>query len=318
MKEELIMKKNANNLSNDRTGKIRFRMNNSFFGFFLTVPALIVLVIVVALPILKGIYVSFCNYTISNLKDPVWNNFKNYIKLFEKKDIFGYFLTTIIFVLLTVVIQTVLGLAIALLLNTKLRGRNVFRGLFLIPWTIPSVVVALLWRWMLHQQFGVINYVLHKAGITDTVNVSWTLTGILAMASIIIASVWKQLPYMMVMLLAGMQSVDASLIEAAKIDGAAKFKLLWHIILPSIRAVMVSSIWVAIMNNFQMYTIIYNMTGGGPVDATTTLSIAAYKSAFQSYDFGRGAAIGVLWLTLLMIITIVMNHSNRRAVNDYQ
>lgn len=312
------MKKDRHNITNDNKSKLRLRINNGFFGFFLTVPALIVLLVVVALPILRGIYVSFCNYTISNINNPVWNNLKNYTKLFEKKDIYGYFITTIVFVALTVIIQTILGLAIALLLNTKLRGRNFFRGLFLIPWTIPSVVVALLWRWMLHQQFGVINYIMYKAGITDTVNVSWTLTTVLAMASIVIASVWKQLPYMMVMLLAGMQSVDASLIEAAKIDGAAKFKLLWHIILPSIRAVMISSIWVAIMNNFQMYTIIFNMTGGGPVDDTTTLSIAAYKAAFQSYDFGKGAAIGVLWLALLLVITIVMNHTNRRAVSDYQ
>lgn len=312
------MKRNGHDLNEVNKKRFRLRVNEGLFGFSLTVPAIIVLIIVIALPILKGIYVSFCDYTISNLKAPTWNSFKNYIKLFQKGDIYKYFLTTICFVTITVIIQTILGLIIALLLNLKLRGRNCFRGLFLIPWTIPSVVVALLWRWMLHQQFGVINYLLYKAGITDTVNISWTLTGALAMASIIMASVWKQLPYMMVMLLAGMQSVDSSLIEAAKIDGAAKFKLVWHIILPSIRAVMLSSVWVAIMNNFQMYTIIANMTGGGPVDATTTLSIGAYKAAFQSYDFGKGAAIGVLWLTLLMIITIVMNRINHKTSNDYQ
>ena len=295
----------------------KWRLSDNLFGFLLTTPAIAVLMIVVALPILKGIYVSFCEYKLANLNDPIWNNFENYINLFKRGDIFRYFSNTIIFVILTVVIQFLLGLGIALLLNSKIRGRNIFRGVFLIPWTIPSVVVAILWRWMLHQQFGVINYLLHQGGITETVNVSWTLMPELAMASIIIAAVWKQLPYMMVMILAGLQSVDVTLIEAARIDGATAFRVLIHVILPSIRPVILTSLWIAVMSNFQMYTIIANMTGGGPVIATTTLSIAAYKAAFQSYNFGEGAAIGVLWLILLFCITMLNNRLNEKYSMEY-
>jgi multiple sugar transport system permease protein len=170
---------------------------------------------------------------------------------------------------------------------------------------------------MLHQQFGVINYLIYKAGITETVNVSWTLLPSLAMASIVIAAVWKQLPYMMVMILAGLQSVDETLIEAARIDGATGFRVLIHVVLPSIRPVVITAVWIAVMSNFQMYTIIANMTGGGPVIATTTLSIAAYKSAFQSYNFGEGAAIGVLWLILLFCITLLNNRLNDRYSMEY-
>lgn len=294
-----------------------FLKSDKLFGFLLTVPALAVLFVVVALPISKGIYVSFCDYKLSNLNDPVWNNFENYINLFKQGDIYKFFTNTILFVILTVVIQFILGLGIALLLNSKIKGRNIIRGAFLIPWTIPSVVVAILWRWMLHQQFGVINYLLFEANITKTVNVSWTLWPTLAMASIVIAAVWKQLPYMMVMILAGLQSVNVSLIEAAKIDGASPFKILIHVILPSIRPVIFTSVWIAVMSNFQMYTIIANMTGGGPVNATTTLSIAAYRAAFQSYNFGEGAAIGVLWLILLFVITLVNNRINDRFSMEY-
>lgn len=287
------------------------------FGFLLTTPAIAVLFTVVALPILKGIYVSFCEYKITNLNDPVWNNFENYIKLFKSGDIITFFSNTLTFVFLTVIIQFILGLGIALLLNSKIKGRSIFRGAFLIPWTIPSVVVAILWRWMLHQQFGVLNFLIFKAGISETVNVSWTLKPVLAMSSIIIAAVWKQLPYMMVMILAGLQSVDETLIEAAKIDGATAFKSLLHVILPSIRPVILTSVWIAVMNNFQMYTIIANMTGGGPVIATTTLSIASYKAAFQSYNFGEGAAIGVLWLILLFCITLLNNRLNDKYSMEY-
>lgn len=293
------------------------RISNNVFGFLLTVPAIAVLCVVIALPILKGIFVSFCNYTITNLNHPIWNNFKNYIALFRSGEIGIYFENTIIFVLLTVSIQFVLGLFIALLLNSGIWGSHAFRGIFLIPWTIPSVVVAILWRWMLQQQYGVLNYLIYKAGISHTINISWTLIPGLAMASIVIAAVWRQLPYMMVMLLAGLQSVDSTLIEASRIDGASMFRTLTSVILPSIKPVAVTSVWIAVMSNFQMYTIIANMTGGGPITATTTLSIAAYKAAFQSYDFGKGSAIGVLWLMLLFIITLISNKVSEKSENDY-
>lgn len=277
------------------------------FGFALAVPALIVLFITIFMPILKGVYVSFCKYELSTLNNPVWNNFKNYTSLFAKGDIWEYFGNTATYVTLTVVTQFLVGFSLALLLNSGIRGEKIFRGFFLIPWTIPSIVVALLWRWMLHQQFGVLNFIFFKLGIFETANQSWLLSRAMAMASVVIAAAWRQMPYMMVMMLAALQSVDRTQIEASMIDGANAWQTLCYIKLPIIRPVIISSLWIAIMSNFQMYTIIANMTGGGPITATTTLSMAAYKSAFQSYNFGEGAAIGTLWMVLLMIITFISN-----------
>jgi multiple sugar transport system permease protein len=296
--------------------KRKFFMPDGVFAVLMALPAVAVLSVTVFFPILKGIYVSFCDYTITSLNNPGWNNFANYAGIFKNGEIFGYFKTTFIFVFFCVIIQFALGFSIALLLNSSIRGRNVFRGLFLIPWTIPSVVVALLWRWMLHQQFGVINYLLYNIRVTDTVNISWLLSPVLAMASILLAAVWRQLPYMMVMILAALQSVDQSLIEAAKMDGVSLWGSLVHVTIPSIRPVIISTLWIAMMNNFQMYTIISLITGGGPVNATTTLSLAAYRKAFQSYDFGQGSAIGVLWLALLFVITLVTNRLNDKYAQD--
>lgn len=304
-------------MNNRKTRQLRLpRMSDSVFAILLIAPALLVLGITVLFPILKGIYVSFCNYKLANLNDPVWNNFQNYIKLFRNGEIWLYFKNTIVYVFLAVAIQFVLGLGVALLLNSRIRGRNILRGAFLIPWTLPSVVVAILWRWMLQQQFGVINYLMYQAGMTSTVNVSWTTEANLAMAAVVIAAVWRQFPYMMVMLLAALQSVDKTLVEAARVDGASYWKTLVHIIMPSIRPVTISAIWIATMSNFQMYTIITNMTGGGPVNATTTLSLAAYKAAFQSYNFGEGAAIGVLWLVILAVITLISNKLSDKYAAD--
>ena len=317
------------------------QQSDSWFGFALVVPALLVLLIVIALPILKGIYVSFFTYKLKNVSAPLfnvsgdqlatvlrgeasftslfnlqWNDLGNYISLFKRGDILHYFKNTLVFVGLTVSVQLVLGMVIALLLNSRLRASGAFRGLMLIPWTIPSVVVAILWRWMLHQDFGVVNYIAWMLGISQQLNVSWQVSNALAMASIVLASVWRQLPYMMVMLLAGLQSVDCSLEEASCIDGANKWNTFIHVTLPSIRPVLFTSVWIAVMNNFQSYTIIANMNGTG--ESTMTLSIAAYQEAFKSYNFGRGAAIGVMWLVLLFVITLVSNRLNERSANDYQ
>ena len=297
------------------TGEFFF-VPDKVFAVLMALPAIGVLSVTVFYPILKGVYVSFCDYTVRSLNNPTWNNFGNYINIFREGEIFNYFKITFIFVFFCVITQFVLGFAIALLLNRGIRGRNIFRGIFLIPWTIPSVVVALLWRWMTHQQFGVINYILFNLGITSTVNVSWQLWPASAMTLIIVAAVWRQLPYMMVMILAALQSVDESLIEAARIDGASFWDSLIHVTVPSIRPVLISSLWIAMMNNFQMYTMIALITGGGPVNTTTTLSIAAYRKAFLAYDFGQGAAIGVLWLIVLFIITMLTNRASDKYSTD--
>lgn len=321
---------------------------DSWFGFALTVPAIIVLCIVIALPIIKGIYISFFNYKLSDIRKDIfdispdsvtevisgrenvsslsnlkWNDFKNYKRLFDdedfwKSDFVTYFTNTIVFVSFTVTIQLALGMIIAQLLNSRIRGRSAFRGLFLIPWTIPSVVVAIVWRLMLSQDGGVINYLLKLFQFTGTTQISWLETTVRARASIVLASVWRQMPYMMVMLLAGLQSVDISLIEASKIDGANALKIFIHVTVPTIRPVLITSTWIAIMNNFQMYTIIANLAGTGGGTGTMTLSIAAYQEAFKNYEFGRGAAIGVLWLIILFVITMVSNYASERTARDYQ
>lgn len=295
-------------------------MSDDTFGFLMMVPALAVLIVVIAFPILKGIWASFCDYGLRELRKGMfelkWNNFANYKIMLKNNQIFTYFKNTLVFVGLVVVIQFVLGLAIALLLDSKIKGRGVIRGFMLIPWTIPSVVTAIVWRFMTNSSYGVLNWFAYTLGIIPSLDYSWTLQPGSAMALIVIAAVWRQLPYMMVMILAGLQSVDKTLVEAGRVDGANYFQTLFNITIPSIRPVLVTSIWIAIMANFQMYTIIANITNGGPVGATTTLSIAAYEAAFQSYDFGYGAAIGVVWLIVLFIITMFTNKLTDKYSED--
>lgn len=291
-------------------------MSDRTFGMMLLIPALLIFVLIIAYPILRGVWISFCSNKLKNINHPVWNDFKNYRDIFQKGAFWIYFGTTLRFVFLTVSIQLVLGMLLALLLNSNIRMQKVFRGIFIIPWTIPSVVTAILWSWLLQQQYGVINYLLMKLGFMKAMTLNWTSDSTMAMISIVIACVWKQLPYMTVMLLAGLQSVDNGLKEAARIDGANGWKCFRHITVPGILPVIITCIWLSVTQNFQQLTIIKNMTGGGPIYATTTLAIAAYKEAFTSYNFGTSAAIGVLWMAFLFVFTLISNKATDKFVQD--
>lgn len=293
--------------------KISERGKDLVFAYSLLIPSIMVFLIVIFFPIIKGIAASFCNYTILNMKKGmVWNNFENYRKVWANGDFLVQLKNTLVFVLGTVIIEFVIGLALALMLNSEICGRNILRASFLIPWTIPSIVVAVLWSWMFQAQFGVLNFLFSELGLLSNPYLEWLQNPKTAMLTIVVACVWRQTPYMIVMLLSGLQSVRADLIEAGEIDGASYWQRLTHIILPSIKPVIGTTLITSFLSSFQQFTIIYNMTAGGPVDATTTLSIATYKLAFTSFDLGAGSALGVIWLIILGSIVTVYNVKSNR------
>ena len=297
--------------------KKRFRVSDSQFALLLNLPALCVLLVMMAYPVIRGIWISFCECGLTNINAPTWNNFRNYIKIFESGTVVKYLVTTIKFVFFTVGAQLLLALPLALLLNSKLiKGRTIFRGIIFLAWTIPTIVVAVVFRWLFNPNYGVLNWVFMKLGIVETMGVPWTMNAKLALALIVIACLWKQLPYMTVMILAGLQSVDNSQVEAAIVDGASSFQRLRHVILPALRPVLITTTWLAVVQDFQQYTLIKNITGGGPVDATTTLSVGVFQEAFLKYNFGTATAIGVIWMVLLIVITLFTNKWADSASRD--
>jgi len=302
----------------NRQGVCKTHNGDTRFAILCITPAFAGVGLVVLAPILKAVWMSFTDYKLTSVAAPKWNSFANYRSLFTSGDVGKYFAVTLTFIAMVVLIQFVIALAVALLLNARfIKGRNVMRALFMIPWTIPSVVTALLWSWMLHSQYGVINWILYHIGVIDDINLVWTSSRTLALPSIIIACVWRQTPYMMVMLLAGLQSVPYDLVEASRVDGANGWHVFKNIMLPSIRPVIDTSIMVAVINNSQMFTIIYNMTGGGPVGQTTTFSVGAYLEAFVSYDFGKGSALGVIWLVFLGLAIFLYKRYSDQKTSGY-
>lgn len=269
------------------------------FAIGLILPAFAMLCITIIMPLIHIIWMSFHDYSLLNTKNIQWNQFENYVSLFGEKEFWRSFMRTIVYVSITVLIQFVLGMSVALLLNKEFPGRNLVRGLIFLPWTIPTLIVAVIWMWIMQPQYGVLNYILKSIGLISH-NVSWLASTKTAMGSIIAAAVWRQLPFMMVMLLAGLQTVPQDLVEAATIDGASKRQVFSNITVPSIMSVIKTVTLTAIIGNFQMFTLFYNMTAGGPVRATTTLTVYTYETAFMSYNLGKGAAIGVVWMLFLI------------------
>ena len=285
---------------------------DNLFGYALLLPTFLVFALVILFPIGKGIVMSFYDYTFLTIKKgPTWNNFQNYVTIF-KEGFPAQLGRTLLFTVGTVGLELVIGMVIALLLNANIRGRNVFRSLYLMSWTIPSIVTALLWSWLFNAQYGIIDYVLSKLHIISDPNMQWLLSTDRAMISVIIAVVWRQTPYMLVMILAGLQSINMDLVEAAAIDGANAFQTFFSVKLPSIKTVIGNTVITCVMSSFQQFTIIRNMTQGGPMDKTMTMSLATYRLAFTNMNLGGGAAIGVVWMIILGTAITLYNHFTKR------
>lgn len=300
-----------------RGGWMKKRHIDRFFLTACLIPAIILITIVVLIPVLQAVQISLMEYKFISKHAPTWNNFGNYKALFQSGDFTVYLKNTSIYIFFAVSISFGLALFLSLLLNSKIKGRNVMRGMIFMSWTIPSVVNALLWTWLFQPQYGVLNYIFNKFGWLANENQTWVQHPQLAMVTIIIAAVWAQTPYMMVMLLAGLQSVSSELVEAAKIDGAGRFSILRYVQIPSIRPVIDTAVLISVMTNSQMYTVIYNMTQGGPMNKTTTFAIAAYQEAFTGYNLGLGAATGVVWLIIIGLIVFLYKTYSERKISGY-
>lgn len=295
--------------------RLKEQTKDVLFGYGLLLPTFIVFSIVILMPIVNAVIHSFCDYTFLTVNKPLkWNNFGNYKTIF-KDGFLSQFWTTIKFTFGTVGIELIIGMSVALLLNSKIRGRNALRSVFLMPWTIPSIVTALLWSWLFQAQYGIINYVLYGLGLISNPNAEWILNPSTALGVVTVAVVWRQTPYMLVMILAGLQSINQDLIEAAAIDGANTVQTFFKIKIPAIKMVLGNTIITCIMASFQQFTIIYNMTAGGPLGKTMTLSITAYKQAFTQLNLGAGSAIGVIWMMILGAGISIYNTKSKRFDN---
>ncbi|MGL4966190.1 MAG: carbohydrate ABC transporter permease [Inquilinus sp.] len=211
---------------------------------------------------------------------------------------------TFVWVFGSVVLEMLLGLGLALLLNRSFRLRGLARAVILAPYLVPSVVAVLTWRYMLHDIVGIINAGLVGIGLTSGPLLWLNSTG-LAMLSVIIVGVWKFFPFVVLALLGILQAIPQEQYEAARIDGAGEFQQFWRITLPHLLPVFLLTALLRTIWSFQKFDIIYLMTGGGPLDSTTTLPVLVYLKAFSDFELGRAAAVAILTCVILGLLTAV-------------
>lgn len=297
--------------------RLNERQKDRIFLISLLLPALLLIIFTIGIPIVKSIYMSFFDVTLLSMKNYTWNNFANYQNVFSDGEFFSAVKTTFTYVLGVVIIQFILGMILALVLNSKIKCRKLLRTVVLIPWIIPTIVAALLWMWLFQPQYGVINYVLLEIGFIDK-PYEWLSDMYLALPAIIVTALWRQLPFMTTMLLAGMQGISEELYEAAKIDGASSTQTFYYVTLPLLKNTIKTVTLIAIIENFKMFPLFWIMTGGGPLNSTTTLAVLSYETAFTQLDLGKGAAIGSLWLIIVLFVSwgynklFDLNEDNRK------
>ncbi len=267
------------------------------------VPALLFLTLIAYLPITYAIAVSFFKKTAFSPKMS-WVGLKNYVWLLEETDLWAGLGRSAIFTVGSVLVQLTWGLSTALLLNRTFRGQTLVRSLFILPYLLPTIVVALIFQWLLNQEYGVVNQIFLQTGIrSKPINFFGGLQT--AMYSVIGTASWQYGSFVALMVLARLQAIPPKLYEAARVCGAGAFRCFWDVTLPNLKSTflllaLLRGIWM-----FNKFDIIYLVTRGGPLKATETLPIYAYRLAFEEFDFGTAAGVCTFMFLVLVIGSIV-------------
>ncbi|MBB5874473.1 multiple sugar transport system permease protein [Allocatelliglobosispora scoriae] len=277
-------------------------LSNKTFGFLLTLPALVLFGAIVLYPLVGSLTTSLFEQSLVQ-EGREFVGLDNFRAVLDDQ-FWPVLWNTLVFTALGTLVPFILGFALALALNTRLPGRAVLRGAFLFPWVIPGVVVSFAWLWIFNANYGLLNGILVRLGLIAE-PVSWLGDPDTAMWAVIVAKSWASFPWIMVMLLAGLQTVPSVLHEAAGMDGAGVLRRFWHVTLPHLRGIIGIVVLLEIIWNFQHFDMIYVLTGGGPAGATTTFAVAVYDTAFKGFDLGRAGALGALWLVLLLVLVVV-------------
>ena len=291
-------------IAESKLSKIPPGLSKKVLPYALLSPAVLVTLTIVFFPMIQAVWMSLHDYVLFRPKDFTFVGFKNFITAFNDEVFWISFRHTIAWIGITVPAQLLLGLCTALLLNQKFFWRPVARALIIIPWALPSVVIALMWVWIYDSNYGILNDLLLRAHILKTA-IPWLADPDTALYAIILTLTWQGFPFFAVMILAGLQSIPASYYEAASIDGASTFRQFWHITLPGISGVVMTAVLLRIIWVANSIDVIYVMTGGGPGYATYTLPLYAFIKARTGLDFGYGSAIAVLFTTMLLGVVVI-------------
>ena len=282
-------------------------MKEANLALLFIAPTLLIVGVVFVYPVLYSAWLSLNRYNLSASSNPSFAWFHNYQIIFTepfyRSDVLNATWRTLIFTVISVPIELILGLAFALLLNEEFRGRTALRSVMIVPYAMLTISNGLVWDYILDPTYGVLNVLLQRWGIISNYQ-NWLGTPTGAMSWVIVADVWKTTPFMIIILLAALQTFPANVYRAAEVDGAGSWQRFWRITIPMLRPAILIALVLRTLGAFRVYDIIYVLTGGGPADSTNVLSFYVYEQAF--IDFHIGYASAVAYLTTIAMVLIIL------------
>jgi ABC-type sugar transport system permease subunit len=293
------------------------RRQRLLFAAALVTPAFLIMAVVTIYPLLSSLYISFVKWNLMRPQDGhPFNGLDNYAYVLADSRFWTSVRITATFAALAVGLEIALGLLIAFMLNREFRGRTIVRMLALLPWAIPSVVNGLMWKWILNPRYGALNGLLLQTNALPSAKdyIVWLGDPALALVMVSLADVWKETPFIMLIVLAALQTIPKDLYEAARVDGAGPTDILFGITLPLIRPTLFVAVALRTIWAFKSFDLIYTLTAGGPSRGTTVIGYYTYMESFVSLNLGRGAAAAYLMTMAVMVLVMIYQRALYREV----
>lgn len=288
-----------------------FRMRREWSAYLFLAPGMIIFSVFTVFALIFAFYLTFHEWNALQPYKP-YVGLSNYKAMIHDQDFRRSIVNTVYYTGGSVPLTMIVGLSVALLLNQAIRMRGLFRTLYYLPAVTPLVAASILWKWLYNGDYGLLNFYLLKTNLIDN-PLLWLSSKDLAMPAVILMTVWMGTGFSMVVYLAGLQAIPDELYEAAKIDGAGPIGRLRHITIPMLRPTTLFLLVIGIIGSFQVFTQIFVMTNGGPVDRTTTMVFFIYQAAFKFYDFGYASTLAFGLFAMLFLVTLVQLRLYRKG-----
>lgn len=273
-------------------------------GLGFITPTFLIIALILIYPVLQSLVLSFGQSSVDGFEPYQFVGLKHYTALIDDSRFWKSLSVTIIFTLISIPLELVLGVGLAVLMNESFRGKGLARLAVLFPWALPTALNALIWRWMFNADYGLFNGVGLQSGVISE-PLNWLGDETLAMASMVTVSVWKTSSFMALIILAGLQSVPRDLYEAGRMDGMTRWHEFREITLPLLKGSIMVALIIRSMDALRTFELPFNLTDGGPDSATETLSLYAYKTIFEFVEFNAGAAIVVVQFLVIFALSLV-------------
>lgn len=277
-------------------------------------PVIIFVLVMIVAPMLYTIGLSFCDWSMSNIKPPEFVGASNYIDLFHDDRFWGAVLRTFLFVIGAIVVETLLGIGIAVLINRKFFATNVIKTVFILPVVATPVAVGMVWKLILEPTIGYANVLVSAFGLPKQ---QFLASASQVLPSLIMIDVWEWTPMVMLMVLAGLMTIPGEMYESAKVDGASPVQRFFHITIPLASPAILSAILLRLIDVIKTFDIIYATTQGGPGYASETINILATVTSFQYFQFGDASAITVMFFLVVILIACIFMFVKKKVEVDY-